>query len=175
MSEGEQPASEKRRPLIPLRLSSSALKRLPSFHRRISTSDPLTCERTLRESPHELVRSGNRKSLQSITKTFGDGFLHSLDDHSRTPLHVAAMEGDLEILKFLLERGQSLESGDEHGWTALHHACARGHLDIAMYLIAAGADGWDVTFHSDTVLHVLLQNMSLVGDVAISPPLTCAL
>jgi len=116
---------------------------------------------TPREKPHSLVRDGNRKSLQAITKQFGDGFLHDLDDLSRSPLHVAAIEGQLEILKFLVDRGQSMEACDNNGWTPLHHACHTGHMECAIYLLAAGADPWAVTFDNETVLHFLLPNHHL--------------
>ena len=170
-SEGERaspPTERKKKPTESPRggLLSTIKKptHIPKVHlRRNRTSSPISNARTPREKPHSLVRDGNRKSLQAITKQFGDGFLHDLDDLSRSPLHVAAIEGQLEILKFLVDRGQSMEACDNNGWTPLHHACHTGHMECAIYLLAAGADPWAVTFDNETVLHFLLPNHHLVS------------
>jgi ankyrin repeat protein/serine/threonine protein kinase len=53
----------------------------------------------------------------------------SLED-GRTPLHIAAHEGELEILDFLLSNGINPNIQDTQGITALHLAAARGHTKV---------------------------------------------
>ena len=47
-----------------------------------------------------------------------------------TPLHSAAMEGCVEAVKILLDRGANIEVKDEIGFTALHHAAAAGMTEV---------------------------------------------
>lgn len=49
---------------------------------------------------------------------------------SSTALHVAVCEGNVEIVKFLLKQGASIEKVDENGWTARELAEQQGHQDI---------------------------------------------
>lgn len=51
-----------------------------------------------------------------------------------TPLHVACVDGHLEIVKELIEVGADLTKVDHSGWTAKEHAALRGNLDIARLL-----------------------------------------
>ena len=51
-----------------------------------------------------------------------------------TPLHVASVDGHLNVVKLLIEAGADLERYDSSGWTAKEHASLRGHLQIAKLL-----------------------------------------
>ena len=51
----------------------------------------------------------------------------------------AAMRGDLEMVKLLLDRGCKVDASDnETGWTALVWARKAGHLEVANLLQARG-------------------------------------
>lgn len=50
---------------------------------------------------------------------------------SWTPLHYSAIEGQLESVKYLLEKGAKVNALTSIDRTALHIACTRGHADIA--------------------------------------------
>ena len=56
------------------------------------------------------------------------------------PLWDAARKGDVCLLDYMLEQGQSVEQTDGHGNTALHAAVAAGQFDAAQRLLRAGAD-----------------------------------
>lgn len=51
------------------------------------------------------------------------------DKYFKTPLMVAAGNGDLKACKFLLQCGADVNAFDNFKWTALHHACYSGQLD----------------------------------------------
>ena len=51
------------------------------------------------------------------------------------PLHAACENGNLGIVKTLVQAGASAEKGDvRYNRTPLHHACWGGHIDVVMYL-----------------------------------------
>lgn len=65
-----------------------------------------------------------------------------LDDHNRTPLHVAAANNRVEVVRKLHECGVDLESTtrDSRRSRAVHIAAENGHLELAEELEANGAD-----------------------------------
>ena len=56
------------------------------------------------------------------------------------PLADAAMRGDLEAVRSLLDSGADVNAAQGDGMSALHWAATRGDFEIAELLIAAGAD-----------------------------------
>ncbi len=64
--------------------------------------------------------------------------VNSEDEHGRTPLHYAAMQGNIEAAKVLIENGAN-NRHDCYGNTPLHYALENNYLEIARFLIANGA------------------------------------
>ena len=56
---------------------------------------------------------------------------------SGTPLHIMAIEGDTDAVKYLLSLGSSAAIKDERGWTPLHRAVWWGHADVCKLLLAS--------------------------------------
>ncbi len=50
-----------------------------------------------------------------------------------TPLHQAALDGNLSAVKLLVGNGADVNKQDEDTWTALHAACAEGHAEVCRY------------------------------------------
>jgi ankyrin repeat protein len=59
---------------------------------------------------------------------------------SDVPLFVAAGEGNLDVVRYLLDEGADVNAGDNSGATALTEAAYYGHLDVAKELLLHGAD-----------------------------------
>ena len=57
-----------------------------------------------------------------------------------TPLHKAAMDGQLVVARFLIDNGADVESRDAYGRTPLHQAALKGHKSMAELLLSKGAD-----------------------------------
>ncbi|KAG7376516.1 Ankyrin-3 [Phytophthora pseudosyringae] len=75
------------------------------------------------------------------------------DTDGATPLHVAAMHGQLETVKVLLARGASLSAALPGGATGLHLASASGFVEVASYLIDQGLPVDERTVAGTTPLH----------------------
>ncbi|XP_037536501.1 ankyrin repeat domain-containing protein 39 [Nematolebias whitei] len=96
----------------------------------------------------------------------------------------AAMDGDLERLKLLVQKGSDPNLRDSAGYTALHYGSRSGHLDVCAYLLENGACASPQTPGGATPLHraaycghldvvrLLLQHradLSLCDDDGASP------
>ena len=57
-----------------------------------------------------------------------------------TPLHILAIQGDIEGCRLLLEAGAEVDYPGEQGFTALHEAVSQGHPEIVKLLLEYGSD-----------------------------------
>jgi len=57
-----------------------------------------------------------------------------------TPMHIAAREGNSDIIQLLLKKGANPNAKDNLGQTPLHRAAQRGHKQIVNYCLSSGAD-----------------------------------
>jgi ankyrin repeat protein len=62
-----------------------------------------------------------------------------LPPNNGTALHLAAEEGELEMVKWLVAKKLDLTSTDSAGWTPLLRASAAGRTDVVKFLLAQGA------------------------------------
>ncbi|XP_035496318.1 ankyrin repeat domain-containing protein 39 [Scophthalmus maximus] len=65
----------------------------------------------------------------------------------------AAMDGDLERVESLVQRGTDLNLRDSSGYTALHYASRSGHLAVCTFLLENGACASPQTPGGATPLH----------------------
>lgn len=66
--------------------------------------------------------------------------VESNDKKGNTPLHYAAIEGNVRILRLLLDRGANLGATCRDGKTALHNAAQRLRLEAVQMLLEKGVD-----------------------------------
>lgn len=65
--------------------------------------------------------------------------VNMLDENHTTPLHIAAIEGNYEVVKYLAEHGADLNTRDIEGYTPLMNATIEGNFEIVRLLILKGA------------------------------------
>ncbi|XP_047164582.1 potassium channel AKT1 [Vigna umbellata] len=75
------------------------------------------------------VEQNSLKLLKEIRRYGGDITLPSINSGT-TALHVAVSEGNVEIVKYLLDHGASIDKPDKHGWTARGLADQQSHTEI---------------------------------------------
>lgn len=112
-----------------------------------------------------------RSCLKGIFSSVKVLLEHGADVNSRstfyehTPLHYASQKGDVEIIKYLLDKGAKIDdvSHNEHcglnnGWAAIHFAADLGHLEVMQLLVDRGASIDLKTTQGDTALVLSAEN-----------------
>ena len=61
--------------------------------------------------------------------------MNTPSDNYSTPLHSAAVVGDLEIVKLLLDHGARIDALEINQSTPLHRAAAYNHADVVEFLL----------------------------------------
>tara|TARA_R110002050_G_scaffold81205_6_gene173601 strand:+ start:2100 stop:2486 length:387 start_codon:yes stop_codon:yes gene_type:complete len=85
---------------------------------------------------HDAVRNdADPKALSKLLKKKAVSINHQDSDNLQTPLHVACIEGRLDLVKVLLKAGAQPNIRDSSGWTPLHCAAKQGHLRICEALL----------------------------------------
>jgi ankyrin repeat protein len=67
------------------------------------------------------------------------GGMTEVDREGRSPLHYAALDGDLEVVRGAATAGADVNLQDRNGHTPLHLAAQQGQVEAAAALLASGA------------------------------------
>jgi ankyrin repeat protein len=143
----------------------------PNGNRR---SEPFFRDKVQELSTYWGVQYGHRgdeKDLMSIASTcFGElpenAPIDARDSVGRTPLHRAAVRGDVDAIARLIDAGadpnvqvrSKEEQSSEWGSTPLHLAAANGQIQAAMLLLGRGADVNARNDRGATPLHRAIEN-----------------
>lgn len=86
----------------------------------------------------EAVRTGDACGLQRLLEELQNKVdVNCYNNDGQTALHQSCQDGNLELVKLLIQFGADVRLANRDGWSALHIAAWSGHRDIAMYLINA--------------------------------------
>ncbi|KAL3111592.1 hypothetical protein niasHT_019939 [Heterodera trifolii] len=89
---------------------------------------------------HIAVYKGDKSALQTLLEEGADPNATPTASGVPPPLHLAAMSGNVDVLRVLVAHGANLQSQDFVRYTALHCATYFGHAQIVRELLEAGAD-----------------------------------
>uniref|UniRef100_A0A8C6TAK9 BRCA1 associated RING domain 1 n=1 Tax=Neogobius melanostomus TaxID=47308 RepID=A0A8C6TAK9_9GOBI len=152
----------------PKRPRVSPGKRRPSAGRKVpcvlsspSLPSPVGAKATrsprveLGDSPSSSLGSVSRKSPRLSS---GSPAVLKRNHKGETPLHIAAIKGDAEAVKKLLDQEADPNLKDNAGWTPLHEACNLGHLAVVEILVSRGALLNTPGYKNDSPLHDAVRN-----------------
>ena len=92
-------------------------------------------------APSELIAAVKAKDGPGVSRLLKAGADPSgRDANGMTPLHYAAVAGDMNSAMLLIAAGAGLSAQDPAGMTPLHCAARSGSLPVANLLIVSGAD-----------------------------------
>ncbi|XP_055315385.1 ankyrin repeat domain-containing protein 11 isoform X2 [Sitodiplosis mosellana] len=119
---------------------------------RISANTPMS-ERQQMALLMQMTSANNQSDAAPGNSGHGPARSRDRNERGETAMHVAAIKGDQEGIKKLLEQGMSPNVPDFAGWTPLHEACNHGHYNVALTLVKAGANVNARGLDDDTPLH----------------------
>ncbi|XP_071122548.1 fibronectin type 3 and ankyrin repeat domains 1 protein-like [Mytilus edulis] len=86
------------------------------------------------------AKKGNIKEVESCVKNRANLECRHDDWIGKTPLMLAAGEGHLEVVTYLVTHGSQLEATDTtYGMTPLMWAAQGGHLEVVTFLVTHGS------------------------------------
>lgn len=86
---------------------------------------------------HDAIRRGSFSEIKKLLRKIP---VDSTNSAQQTPLHTASIEGQIQVISYLLKKNAYVNARDRDGWTPLHCACHSGHLKIVEILIANNAE-----------------------------------
>lgn len=99
-----------------------------------------------------------------------DALIKKQTKTKRNPLHAAVLyNGNLEVVKFLLENKVSLKDKDENGQTPLHYAAALRKWDFLEYLLKNGGDINEVDAKNESVEQYITEKWDIAGMQKLYP------
>ncbi|KAI8504709.1 Ankyrin repeat domain-containing protein 11 [Branchiostoma belcheri] len=102
--------------------------------------------------------SNDRRSSEPSSAKKKNDKVNKRNERGETPLHMAAIKGDADLLRQLIKQGAEVNAKDFAGWTPLHEACNHGYYEVAKMLLQAGANVNTQGLDDDTPLHDAASN-----------------
>jgi ankyrin repeat protein len=100
---------------------------------------------------HDAVRNNNLDQVKQLLES-GLEALNERGPDGAPPLCIAANEGRIEILTYLLDTGADITVGDNENTTPFHHAAIGGQIEAAKLLLSRGANLEEKDDHGNTAL-----------------------
>lgn len=142
----------------------------------------------LNKLSEKIILYVTQSDLENLEKCINDdeNVLESIDNYSRTLVHIATINNKIEILELLIKLNAKLNVKDSVGWSPLHYAIQNKLIQIVNLLIENNADIeikddfgntplWRATFSSNgngEVIKLLISkkaNVNNENDSGISP------
>lgn len=118
---------------------------------------------------HEHARGGDHEYVGRLIRLGQNPDRPSSTHEGRTPLHLGAEWGHLEVVKVLLAAKVTVDPLDDSGWTPLHLAAWDGKAEVVQALLDAGASKGAVGYRGETALHLAAENGSYKATKCLLP------
>lgn len=113
-------------------------------------------------------KQSGEQLLKAVNDCLGHGaYVNAKNYWNATPLHLAAVNGHMQVVAKLLEMGADKDAKTKLGATPLHLAAAKGHVSVVIELLNAGADTEAVTEDGFIPLQLAVQygQVSVVAEL----------
>ncbi|RZF44445.1 hypothetical protein LSTR_LSTR002218 [Laodelphax striatellus] len=92
------------------------------------------------KSVFDLVRNGAVSDIECLVEKLGAESLSARDEWGYTPAHWAALDGNVEVMRYLVERAAPVDLPclGTQGPRPIHWACRKGHTAVVQVLLQAG-------------------------------------
>jgi ankyrin repeat protein len=92
--------------------------------------------------------------VQYLVEAYTTANIYTVNTHCHTPLHLACVDGTLEVVQYLVEKvSTDIYATNSYGDSPLHIASRKGYIEIVKYLAENGADINAVEKDGFTSLH----------------------
>ncbi|EEC05784.1 ankyrin repeat-containing protein [Ixodes scapularis] len=108
-------------------------------------------------SIHEAARTGDLHVIKLLLKSDSKR-METVDERGWTPIHLAAANGQSEVVRYLALEGADVAALDPTSYTAMHLAAMNGHNSCLEVLLKVGADVDNITADGFTPLHLAALN-----------------
>ena len=103
------------------------------------------------------AENGKLSFIQELVEKYNAN-VNATNANKEAPLHLAALNNHIDVVKYLCERKANVELQDKNGYTPLHSACKKGNLEIVQYLVEEGKANRNArTLEEKNPLHVAAQ------------------
>lgn len=109
---------------------------------------------------HHAIRQNNISKVKQYLEE-SPYMLHEKTQKGFSPLHLAVLVGNIEIVKILEEKGADVNLKNNNGGTPLFYACRKGDKVVADYLIKKGASVNIANHNGVTPLHFACKSGNL--------------
>lgn len=85
---------------------------------------------------HEAAAINRIDMMEFLLDRYGGELeVDAVDSEGKTPIHVAAREGHVRVIEFLVSMGGNPNLTDSKGWTPLHYSAWKGHVEAVESLL----------------------------------------
>jgi ankyrin repeat protein len=117
--------------ILSLLICEKVVADLVEINNRIKTAKEVKARDVGTEEGGDREEKENSAAYVNILKEA----LNSYDDTGNTPIHMAALSGNVEVFKFLMNAGSDATKFGFHGKTVFHYAAAKGHKALLKFMI----------------------------------------
>ncbi|XP_046628056.1 ankyrin repeat domain-containing protein 35 [Neodiprion virginianus] len=123
-------------------------------------------DRTLRNALHYCMDAGTGGAVASAAPEL----VNAPDAEGHTPLHLAVIAGDAQLVAVLLANGADVNAKDSEGHSVLHWATVCGEVECVRLVLAAGARPSTPDMRGGSPLHYAAQCCGAAAPSELSVP-----